>query len=103
MNQATSRACFMLVSLLAHSSSRNMVTCSSETSDDFHQTTQHYIPEDRIHHNHHCDSLKSCSIYVIYMLFGFTFRIILPQDLLNHELYWGIGFSVVFLLVFALH
>jgi hypothetical protein len=70
MNQAASRACFMLLSLLAYSSALNMVTCSSETSVDFHQTTQHYIPEDRIHHNHHCEKLKSCTIYVIYILFG---------------------------------
>lgn len=90
-------ACFMLVSLLAYSSTLNMVTCSSETSIDFHHTTQHYIPEDRIHHNDHCENLKSCSIYVIYMLFDFTFRSNLPQNLLNQELYGGLVFLLIFL------
>jgi hypothetical protein len=34
-------------------------TCSSETSVDFRQTTQRYIPEGRSLHNHHCENLKS--------------------------------------------
>jgi hypothetical protein len=40
--------CCMLVPCLAYSSKVKMdATCSSETSDDFQQTTQRYIPEDR--------------------------------------------------------
>jgi hypothetical protein len=40
--------CFMLVSCLAYSSIVKMeATCSSETSDDFQQTTRRSIPEDR--------------------------------------------------------
>jgi hypothetical protein len=76
---------------------------TSETSVDFHQTTWCYIPEDRTHRNHHCENLKSCSFYVIYMLFGFTFKIILPQNLLNQELCWGPIFLFTFLFVFAVH
>jgi hypothetical protein len=39
--------CFMLVSLLAYSSTLTMKTiCSLETVVDFHQTTQPYIPKD---------------------------------------------------------
>jgi hypothetical protein len=34
-------------------------TCSSETSVDFQRTTQCYIPEDRILHNHRRENLKS--------------------------------------------
>jgi hypothetical protein len=41
----------MLVSFLAYSSTLKMVvTCSSETSADFQQTAQLYIPEDRTIH-----------------------------------------------------
>jgi hypothetical protein len=35
------------------------VTCSSETSVNFQQTTWGYILEDRTLHNHHCENLKS--------------------------------------------
>jgi hypothetical protein len=42
------RAAFTLVSCLAYSFNLKMeVTCFSEMSVDFHQTTRHYIPEDR--------------------------------------------------------
>jgi hypothetical protein len=34
------------------------VTCSSETSVDFQQATQHYIPEGRTPHNHCSENLK---------------------------------------------
>jgi hypothetical protein len=32
---------------------------SSETSVGFQRTTRRYIPEDRTHHNHRCENLKS--------------------------------------------
>jgi hypothetical protein len=51
---------FTLVSCSAYSLALKMeATCSSETSVDFQQTTQHYIPEDSTLHNHHCENLKS--------------------------------------------
>jgi hypothetical protein len=40
-------ACFMLVCLGYSSTLKMEVTGSSETSVDYHQTTQSYIPEDR--------------------------------------------------------
>jgi hypothetical protein len=43
---------FRLVSCVAYSSTLKMeATCSSETSVDFQQTTQCYIPEDRALHD----------------------------------------------------
>jgi hypothetical protein len=33
-------------------------TCSSETSVDFQQSAQRYIPEDNSLHNHRCENLK---------------------------------------------
>jgi hypothetical protein len=38
--------------------------CSSETSVDFQQTTQRYVPEDSILHNH----LKSYTVYELLLL-----------------------------------
>jgi hypothetical protein len=35
------------------------VTCSSESSVDFQQTTRRYIPEERTPHNHRGENLKS--------------------------------------------
>jgi hypothetical protein len=53
--------CVMLVSCLTYSLTLKMeATCSSKTSDDFQRTTQRYIPEDRTHHNDHCENLKTC-------------------------------------------
>jgi hypothetical protein len=50
-------ACFMLDSYLPYSSTLNMeVIYSSETSVDFHRTTQCFIPEDR--------TLQICLVYV---------------------------------------
>jgi hypothetical protein len=39
-------------------------TYSFETSFDFHPTTQRYMPEDRILHNHCCENLKSYNINI---------------------------------------
>jgi hypothetical protein len=55
MKQEVRRAmlatCFTLVSYLLYSSTLTMeVTCSSETSVEFQQTTQRYSPEDRTLH-----------------------------------------------------
>jgi hypothetical protein len=83
----------MLASLSAYTSTQKM-----STSTDFWR----YIQEDRIHRNHHCENLKSCSIYVIYMLFGFTFKIILSDNLLNQKLYWGLMYLFNFPLLFVL-
>jgi hypothetical protein len=50
----------MPVSFLAYSSTlKTEATCSSETSVDFHRTTQRYIPEHVTLHNHRCEYLKS--------------------------------------------
>jgi hypothetical protein len=61
--EACNKLClFMLDSFLAYSTNLMMVaTCSSETSVDFQRTTRRYSPEDRILHNHRCDSLKFCN------------------------------------------
>jgi hypothetical protein len=46
-----SAAWFMLVSCLAFSSTLKMAaTCSTKMSVDFHQTAQHYIPEEKTFH-----------------------------------------------------
>jgi hypothetical protein len=56
--------CFALVSCFYYSSTLKMNTRSSETSVDFQRTTRRYIPEDRTHHNHHRENLKSYSIFI---------------------------------------
>jgi hypothetical protein len=38
---------------------------SLEMSADFQQTTQHYIPDDRTLHNHHCENLKFYKKYLV--------------------------------------
>jgi hypothetical protein len=43
-------------------------TVSSKTPVDFQWTMQHYIPEDRTLHNHHCENLIS---YVEYFTSSF--------------------------------
>jgi hypothetical protein len=43
-------------------------TCISETSVDFQQTTQHYIPEEGTLHNDRCNKLKSSLSHVLYLL-----------------------------------
>jgi hypothetical protein len=51
---------FTLVYCSAYSSTLKMeATCSSRTSADFRQTTQRYVPEDTIFHNHLCENFKS--------------------------------------------
>jgi hypothetical protein len=40
------------------------VTCSSETSGDFHCNTKHYISEDRKFQDHTCKNLKSNNISI---------------------------------------
>jgi hypothetical protein len=40
-------------------SSEGSDICLQNISVNFHQTTLHYIPEDRTHHNHHYENLKS--------------------------------------------
>jgi hypothetical protein len=58
--QSLLATCFMLISCLVYSLTLMMeMTCSSETSVDFQWMTQHYIPEDRILHNHWCENLKA--------------------------------------------
>jgi hypothetical protein len=55
---------FMLVSLLAYSSSLKMeATCSSEILFDFQRITRCSIPEDRTLHNHCCEDLKSYIVH----------------------------------------
>jgi hypothetical protein len=52
-------ACFILVSCLAYLPAlKTEATYSSEMSPDFHQTTQHYIPDDKTPHNHWQEDLK---------------------------------------------
>jgi hypothetical protein len=58
--QAASRACLL----------------SSQTSVDFHQNTQHYIPEEINPHSHRCENLKSYTIKFIY----FVPKISIPKD-----------------------
>jgi hypothetical protein len=54
-HETSSHDCSMRVYCLADSSTLKLgVTCSSETSVDFQQTTQCYMPEDITLHNHHC-------------------------------------------------
>jgi hypothetical protein len=68
-SKALLAAYFMLVSYMANSSNLKMeVICSSETPINFHWTTQHYIPEDRILHNHCCENLKSNIMQFIFQL-----------------------------------
>jgi hypothetical protein len=51
----------------AYSSTVKMeVTCPSETSVDFHRTTQRYIQEDRILHKHCFENVKSNSRYRVH-------------------------------------
>jgi hypothetical protein len=45
---------------------------SSETSIDFQQTTRCYVPEERILHNRHYDSLKSYEVYYVEILLLFV-------------------------------
>jgi hypothetical protein len=55
-----SSSAFMLISYVAYSSTLKMeAMCSSKMSVYFEWTTQQYIPEDRILHNHQCENLKS--------------------------------------------
>jgi hypothetical protein len=61
---------FMLVSCLAYSSTLKVeLICFSEMLVDFQQTTQRYIPNDRILHNHHCENLKSYFIWFVLSVF----------------------------------
>jgi hypothetical protein len=53
-------------------------TCSSETSIDFQQSSRRYIPEERNHHNHRCENLKSYLVYFIRVCF------LLISSKLNH-------------------
>jgi hypothetical protein len=49
---------------LAYSSTLKMKPiCSSETSVDFQRTTQRYVTEDRILHNHRCENLISYYVH----------------------------------------
>jgi hypothetical protein len=58
--KAGGKQSFTMVSCLAYSFALKMeVTFSSKTSVDFHWTTWRYIPDDRVLHNHHCETLKS--------------------------------------------
>jgi hypothetical protein len=60
IREALLATCFTLVPYLASSSTLKMeVTCSSETSVDFHRTTRLYTPGDTTLHNHRCENLKS--------------------------------------------
>jgi hypothetical protein len=52
----------MLVSRLVYSTLKMEAISSSETSGDFQQTTQYYIPEDSTLHNHHCENIKSYTL-----------------------------------------
>jgi hypothetical protein len=45
------------------------VTCSSETSTDFHWTTQCYIPEDTTLHNYCRETLTTYISIIYYLLF----------------------------------
>jgi hypothetical protein len=68
-SRALLAVCFMLVLCLAYSSAVKMVICFSETLVDFHQTTQHYILQDRVLHSHCCENLKSCNILLFLHFF----------------------------------
>jgi hypothetical protein len=49
----------------AYSSTLKMeAMCSSETSADFQRTTRRYIPEDSTLYNHHCENLKSYTVFL---------------------------------------
>jgi hypothetical protein len=51
---------YLLVLAETNSSTLKMeAICSSETSVETQQITQHHIPEDVTLHNHHCENLKS--------------------------------------------
>jgi hypothetical protein len=43
-------------------------TCSCETLVGFHQTTWHYVQEDKTLHSHSCEKLKSTNIYLDFLL-----------------------------------
>jgi hypothetical protein len=80
----SSATCFLLISSLAYSSTLKMVvTCSSEMSVDFQQTTQHYIPKDRPLHNHCCEIFKSYEtgpLWTVHFEGGINWKV-------GHELY----------------
>jgi hypothetical protein len=67
VNEAMFCACFMLVFCLTYSLALNMdAIYSSETSVDFHRTTQRYISEDTTLHNHRCENLKSNKLLCLF-------------------------------------
>jgi hypothetical protein len=62
---------FTLVSFLAHYLTLKMeAICSSETSDDFQQTTRRYIPEDRTLTNYRCMSYKFILFILVWDAYG---------------------------------
>jgi hypothetical protein len=75
------------VSCLTYSSTLKMeATCSSETSVDFQRTTRPYIPDNRTHHNHRCENLRSYKIHkyviVTVVLYGCkTSSLTLSEDI----------------------
>jgi hypothetical protein len=66
---------------------RRRLQGSSETSVDYHRTTERYIPEDRSHHIRRCENLKS---YIILPLFEVPAVCISKQhseEILSHKVF----------------
>jgi hypothetical protein len=86
--------CFKLFSCLAYSSTLKMQGIySSETSVDFQRFTWRYIPEERTHHTHRCESIKSYTSVILHFMFhilskvsGWTLKINMPRE--SHKQKW---------------
>jgi hypothetical protein len=69
----TAIACCVLHTgfFLAYFSTQKMEEmCSSETSDYFHRTTRHCVPENRIFHRYRCENLKSNLFFLLFHGWG---------------------------------
>jgi hypothetical protein len=81
--------CFMLVSLLAYSSTRNMeATCFTEMSVDFQMTVNIIIIIETDFHEVRIDLLQSCALW----LFGNSGGAISNPDVGNHYQVSGLAF-----------
>jgi hypothetical protein len=88
-SQALLATCFMLDPCLAYSSTLKMeAICYCEKSAKLQRITRRYNPEDRTHHNHRCDVLKSY-IHICRLLFsGICIRVLpYPENRRNVDTY----------------